>query len=120
MKTRFDSKVWMTGLGEVIPVEQMETDHLLNTLKMLVQKPNRTINMIIRDIETAPDTCPSSPFGNGQQDIKHQSIRNVTSMTPTQLIEFALNSPLGLAMKKELTDRGVDVENYIHVAIDLK
>lgn len=111
MKTRFDSKVWMTGLGEVIPVEQMETDHLLNTLKMLVQKPNRTINVIIRDIETA---------GNGQQDIKYQSIRNVTSMTPTQLIEFALNSPLGLAMKKELTDRGVDVENYIHVAIDLK
>lgn len=76
--------------------------------------------MIIRDIETAPDTCPFSPFDNGQQDIKYQSIRNVTSMTPTQLIEFALNSPLGLAMKKELTDRGVDVENYIHIAIDLK
>lgn len=42
MKTRFDyPDVWITGCGEAIPVRNMETPHLLNTVKMLVRKPAR-------------------------------------------------------------------------------
>ena len=36
MKTRFDySGVWITGVGEAVPVGNMETPHLLNTVRML-------------------------------------------------------------------------------------
>lgn len=41
MKTRFDGKIWIMAFGVAVEVEKMETAHLLNTVKMLVQKPAR-------------------------------------------------------------------------------
>ena len=32
---------------------------------------------------------------------------------PEQVSDYALNSPLGMAMKAELLSRGVNVENYL-------
>ena len=51
MKTRFDySGVWITGVGEAVPVGNMETPHLLNTVRMLVQKPARTLSILVAGI----------------------------------------------------------------------
>lgn len=41
MKTRFDGKLWIGAFGLALEVKDMETAHLLNTVKMLVQKPAR-------------------------------------------------------------------------------
>lgn len=113
MKTRFDGTLWIGAGGTVFRPEEMETDHLLNTVKMLKSKPHITVNMIVRDIEAAPDFQPFEPFRATCEDIKRASLFNVTSMTPDQLADYALNSNLGKALKAELIRRGVNVENYL-------
>ena len=56
MKTRFDySGVWITGVGEAVPVGNMETPHLLNTVRILVQKPARTLSILVKA------NCGTSP-----------------------------------------------------------
>lgn len=39
MNTRFDGRLWIGALGVTFKVKEMETRHLLNTVKMLLQKP---------------------------------------------------------------------------------
>lgn len=34
MKTRFDGKIWVMAYGVAIEVKEMETAHLLNTVKL--------------------------------------------------------------------------------------
>ncbi len=58
MKTRFDeTKYWITAGGEAIRLCDMETSHLLNTVKMLLQKPTRTQAMLVIDIERNSRRC---------------------------------------------------------------
>lgn len=88
MKTRFDySGVWITGVGEAVPVGNMETPHLLNTVRMLVQKPARTLSILVADIEhaTFSDTV-WTPFN---ADDRKQSLKNVTSLSDAELVEYA-------------------------------
>lgn len=113
MKTRFDGTVWIGAGGTAFLPAEMDTDHLLNTLKMLKNRPAVVVTMVVRDIESAPDCCPFSPFGNGHSDVVKQSLFNITSMTTEQVSAYALNSTLGTAMKAELISRGVNVENYL-------
>lgn len=113
MKTRFDGTVWVGAGGTAFLPAEMDTDHLLNTLKMLKNRPAVVVTMVVRDIESAPDCCPFSPFGNSHADVVKESLFNITSMTPEQVSTYALNSTLGTAMKAELISRGVNVENYL-------
>lgn len=113
MKTRFDGTVWIGAGGTAFLPIEMDTDHLLNTLKMLKNRPAVVVTMVVRDIESTPDCCPFSPFGNSHADVVKQSLFNITSMTPEQVSAYALNSTLGTAMKAELISRGVNVENYL-------
>ena len=46
MKTRFDGKLWIGAFGLALEVKDMETARLLNTVKMLVQKPARVQAMM--------------------------------------------------------------------------
>lgn len=119
MKTRFDNKCWITGCGEVLQIKDMETEHILNCLKMFIQKPDRTIAMLVRDIENQHDVCPFQPWGSDLNDVVNKSINNVTSMTKSELINYALNSILGMTMKEELKNRGVNVTNYMDVVNDI-
>lgn len=113
MKTRFDGTVWIGAGGTAFLPAEMDTDHLLNTLKMLKNRPAVVVTMVVRDIESNPDCCPFDPFGNCHGDVVKQSLFNITSMTPEQVSVYALNSTLGTAMKAELISRGVNVENYL-------
>ena len=63
--------------------------------------------------EATPDCCPFDPFGGGHSELVKQSLFNITSLSPEQVSDYALNSPLGMAMKAELLSRGVNVENYL-------
>ena len=113
MKTRFDGNLWIGANGVVFTPSELETDHLLNTVKMLKNRPAVVVTMVVRDIESAPDCCPFDPFGTCHGDVVRKSLFNITSMKPEQVSAFALNSTLGMALKAELISRGVNVENYL-------
>lgn len=113
MKTRFDGTLWIGAGGAVYHLFEMETDHLLNTVRMLKNRPALVITMVVRDIEATRDCCSFDPFDNDHSEMLKQSLFNVTSMTPEQVSSYALNSPLGTALKMELCSRGVNVENYL-------
>lgn len=53
MNTRFDGQLWIGAFGVTLEVKEMETGHLLNTVKMLLQKPARVQAMLMADIENA-------------------------------------------------------------------
>ena len=54
MKTRFDGNMWIGAGGTAFMPSEMDTDHLLNTLKMLKNRPAVVVTMVVRDIESAP------------------------------------------------------------------
>ena len=114
IRTRFDdTRVWRAHNDE-LRICEMETDHLINTLNMFVRRPERTLAMLVRDIEHfKPHTTSAWTRDNDGDSIIKESLRNVTSMTYMELMTYALNAPLGKAMIGELEDRGVNMENLI-------
>lgn len=117
MKTRFDCPgVWITGCGEVVSLKDMETPHLMNTVKMLIQKPDRTMAILIHDVEN--DSFSSRVWTPFKDDDKAQSIHNITSMTGDELIRYAMETPLFKSMLDELQARGVNVDNIVMLYSD--
>ena len=113
MRTRFDSTLWTTGQGEQMAFEDMSISHLLNTYAMFIQKPERIVSMLIRDIElTAEHPCAIPWAKDRKQESITESIKNITSLTADEATEYALNSPLGQALTAELTARGANLENF--------
>lgn len=111
LKTRFNETEFWKGSGnKKYKIPEMETSHLLNTLKMFDEKPFRTVRMLVDDIENSIVFT----YGNNASE-KKQSITNATSMTEQELKCFALDSPVATAMKDELVNRGVNVENIMRL-----
>lgn len=117
MKTRFDVPgVWITACGEVLTLADMTTAHLINTARMLVTKPSRTMSILISDIEKAAfSDAVWTPF---KADNKKQSIKNVTSMSAEALVEYVRGTPLFQSILAELTERGVDTDNLMSLFSD--
>lgn len=112
MKTRFDyPNVWITGCGEAIPVGNMETPHLLNTVKMLVQKPARVLSILIADIENA--TFSEAVWTIHNSNDRRQSLKNVTSLSEEELVSYVKGTPLFQSMLSELAERGVNTDNIL-------
>lgn len=119
MKTRFDSTdSWATATGEVRALEDMTTPHLMNLYAMFIRRPDRTMAMLVADIESGDyaDRVWKPTMRN--EDTLSASISNATKMTTDELVSYALQSPLGEAIKKELVNRGVDVENTVRVLVE--
>ena len=116
MKTRFDGKLWIGAFGLAIEVKDMETAHLLNTVKMLVQKPARVQAMLVNDIEDATfeEQEAWTPTGNGE-DIRKKSLHNATSLSSEELVQYVTGTPLFKAMMDELEARGVNTENIMEL-----
>lgn len=114
--TRFDGTLWITARGLALAPAEMETDHLLNTLNMLMQKPVLVVNMLIRDIESCSDNISVPWIKERAAGLKRQSIQNVTSMSVDDVREYAYNSPLVQAICNELEARGVNVSNYLDIS----
>jgi len=113
MNTRFDNNFWITARGEVISVNELETDHAMNILRMFVTKPTRTMAMILTDIENS--ACYGGVWAVNASNARAQSIRNVTSLSTAELKEYALNSNLGRALASELERRGVNIVNILNL-----
>lgn len=116
MKTRFDNTThWMTATGGVLALEDMETAHLLNVYAMFVRRPERTMAMLIADIESCEfSDMVWAPTPKSEADLA-ASIQNVTKMNAEELVDYATGSPLGKAVKAELERRGVDISNALNV-----
>lgn len=117
MNTRFDNeKEWITENG-IYEIKEMETSHLLNTIRLFYIKPNSIIRMLIKDIEESENYIENLTPWTGayynRENIKKESIRNVTSMTNDELINYVMNTPLVNSMKKELENRGVNMNAII-------
>ena len=53
MKTRFDcADSWTTATGEEIQIKEMTTIHLMNLFSMFVRRPDRTMAMLVSDIDS--------------------------------------------------------------------
>lgn len=113
MKTRFDiPNVWITAAGEAMTVQNMETPHLMNTVKMLIQKPSRVLSMLIDDIENATFT---GPVWTVKDLHRKQSLNNVTSLSAGELVEYVQDTPLFRSMVAELQARGVNTDNVVQL-----
>ena len=115
MKTRFDGKIWVMAYGVAIEVKEMETAHLLNTVKMLVQKPARVQAMLVDDIERATFADPTVWTPTGEGDTRKLSLRNVTSLSADELTTYVTGTPLFKAMLEELETRGINTENIMQI-----
>ncbi len=115
MKTRFDGKIWVMAYGVAIEVKEMETAHLLNTVKMLVQKPARVPAMLVDDIERATFADPTVWTPTGEGDTRKLSLRNVTSLSADELTTYVTGTPLFKAMLEELETRGINTENIMQL-----
>lgn len=94
MKTRFDcADSWTTATGEEIQIKEMTTIHLMNLFSMFVRRPDRTMAMLVSDIDSG-EYAERVWLPRKTEDVK-QSIANVTSMSEAELIDYALSSPLG-------------------------
>lgn len=115
MKTRFDGKIWVMAYGVAIEVKEMETAHLLNTVKMLVQKPARVQAMLVDDIERATFADPTVWTPTGEGDTRKLSLRNVTSLSADELTTYVTGTPLFKAMLEELETRGINTEKIMQL-----
>lgn len=111
MKTRFDcADSWTTATGEEIQIKEMTTIHLMNLFSMFVRRPDRTMAMLVSDVDSG-EYAERIWLPRKTEDVK-QSIANVTK---AELIDYALSSPLGEAVKAELVKRGVQLENSLAI-----
>ena len=115
MKTRFDGKIWVMAYGVAIEVKEMETAHLPNMVKMLVQKPARVQAMLVDDIERATFADPTVWTPTGEGDTRKLSLRNVTSLSADELTAYVTGTPLFKAMLEELETRGINTENIMQL-----
>lgn len=115
MKTRFDGKIWVMAYGVAIEVKEMETAHLLNTVKMLVQKPARVQAMLVDDIERATFADPTVWTPTGEGDTRKLSLRNMTNLSADELTTYVTGTPLFKAMLEELETRGINTENIMQL-----
>lgn len=123
MNTRFDNaKSWKTADGRVIEIKEMETSHIMNTLRLFVRKPHLIMSMIVKDFDEIPDNQPEQTYGpwNPKHNVsapnfKAESMYAVTSLTNDDLVSYAVDSALGRAMRDELASRGINVENLFNI-----
>ncbi len=102
MKTRFDqTEQWITGYGEICNIKDMETTHLLNIIRMFQRKPTMIQSFLIKDIT------------NNWSLNQAASLSNITSLSIEEIQEYFYKCPLFIAMKEQLEERGVNVEQMM-------
>lgn len=117
MLTRFEQgELWFTGFHQPIQITEMGTSHLLNTVKMLIQKPDIVQSMLIVDLESG-EFSDNVWRATKPEDDRKQSIFNATSLNTEQLIDYVCESTLFKAMLQQLEERGVNVKNIISLIL---
>ena len=107
ISTRFDNpEYWVTAQGEIIIIEDLETSHILNIIAMFERKPTLIQTLLIKDITSTRVWTPT------KNDHK-LSMSNITSMSIQELKDYWYGSELAKAMRNELLNRGVNVDQMM-------
>ena len=107
ISTRFDNpEYWVTAQGEVITIEDLETPHILNIIAMFERKPTLIQTLLIKDITSTRVWTPT------KNDYK-LSMSNITSMSIQELKDYWYGSELHQALRNELLNRGVNVDQMM-------
>lgn len=112
MKTRFDSaEVWRTNNDTPVSIEELETSHLMNIVRMLLRRPETVQAMLVCDIERQSRNVWKA--NNIVDEDAVESIHNATSMTPREVVQWVQGTPLFTAIVFTLEGRGVNTSVLI-------
>lgn len=112
MKTRFDSaEVWRTNNDTPVSIEELETSHLMNIVRMLLRRPETVQTMLVCDIERQSRNVWKA--NNIVDEDTVESIHNATSMTPREVVQWVQGTPLFTAIVFTLEGRGVNTSVLI-------
>lgn len=100
--TRFDSsEFWIDGKGNKLEIKKMSVQHLMNIVKMFIEKPFSIQEMLIKDV--------GQIWGIDNK----ASIRNITSMNLGETMDYFYSSELFTALEKTLIENGVNFEQFL-------
>lgn len=112
MKTRFDSaEVWRTNNDTMVSIKELETSHLMNIVRMLLRRPETVQTMLVCDIERQSRNVWKA--NNIVDEDAIESIHNVTSMTPREVVQWVQDTPLFNTIVFTLEGRGVNTSVLI-------
>lgn len=112
MKTRFDSaEVWRTNNDTMVSIKELETSHLMNIVRMLLRRPETVQTMLVCDIERQSRNVWKA--NNIVDEDAIESIHNATSMTPREVVQWVLDTPLFNTIVFTLEGRGVNTSVLI-------
>ena len=112
MKTRFDNaEMWRTNNDTAVSIQELETSHLMNIVRMLLRRPETVQTMLVCDIERQSRNVWKA--NNIVDEDAVESIHNATSMTPREVIQWVQGTPLFTAIVFTLEGRGVNTSVLI-------
>lgn len=118
MFTRFDDTAWIANNSQRQNVESMETDALLEVAKALYSNPACIVKLMVRDVEqqASPHIVEEDfpkPWNRNWELALRESIQEITSLSADELVNYAFNSKLGRSIQAELSQRGVNLSNFL-------
>lgn len=109
MKTRFDNaEMWRTNNDTAVSIQELETSHLMNIVRMLLRRPETVQTMLVCDIERQSRNVWRANDLVDEDAVA--SIHNATSMTPRDGYRAP---PLFTAIVITLEGRGVNTSVLI-------
>lgn len=112
MKTRFDNaEMWRTNNDTAVSIQELETSHLMNIVRMLLRRPETVQTMLVCDIERQSRNVWKA--NNIVDEDAVESIHNATSMTPREVVQWVQGTPLFTAIVFTLEGRGVNTSVLI-------
>lgn len=112
MKTRFHSaEVWRTNNDTAVSIQELETSHLMNIVRMLLRRPETVQTMLVCDIERQSRNVWKA--NNIVDEDAIESIHNATSMTPREVVQWVQDTPLFNTIVFTLEGRGVNTSVLI-------
>ena len=89
MKTRFDNaEMWRTNNDTAVSIQELETSHLMNIVRMLLRRPETVQTMLVCDIERQSRNVWRANDLVDEDAVA--SIHNATSMTPREIVVITL------------------------------
>lgn len=112
MKTRFHSaEVWRTNNDTAVSIQELETSHLMNIVRMLLRRPETVQTMLVCDIERQSRNVWKA--NNIVDEDAIESIHNATSMTPREVVQWVQDTSLFNTIVFTLEGRGVNTSVLI-------
>lgn len=92
MKTRFDNaEMWRTNNDTAVSIQELETSHLMNIVRMLLRRPETVQTMLVCDIERQSRNVWRANDLVDEDAVA--SIHNATSMTPREIVHWVQGTP---------------------------